>query len=321
MPLASYVTSGSGSVTSTSAIRALVVASQPGTRYQPPCGSRCVRHRPPTTYRPCAVCTAGEVQLDSRSHSRLGVTLRQADHLPTPQDRNRELVEPAGLDALDVVLHDRERVRVTGRDVADVRASCRRTARDGSCPPRGTGRRCHAGRGARWSRGNPPARDPTSSVREPSFEGSPRRSRPASAAAGEHHARRRPAPTTITSTMTFPSFSSRMRLQTESGPRPVLASRIPGRRSDPGRTAAGDHRPGPGRSVSTPASVISRIAVAVEKETEHEPRADRRVVLLAPVRRGTGQAGADGAVGAAGPTDDRRQGRRDRGLQRHRRRA
>ena len=80
-----------------------------------------------------------------------GVVLREARHLTFAIDRYVQLVDPAGQDALDVVLPEREPVVVPGRKVADVQP-------DAGEPrdlhrlslARGTDRRFHADREPRW---------------------------------------------------------------------------------------------------------------------------------------------------------------------------
>ena len=80
-----------------------------------------------------------------------GVVLRETRHLTSAIDRHRQLVDPAGQDALDVVLPQPEPVVVPGGKVADVQ-------RDPGEPrdlrhlslARGTDRRFHADRGPRW---------------------------------------------------------------------------------------------------------------------------------------------------------------------------
>ena len=58
-----------------------------------------------------------------------GVVLRKARHLASAIDRHRQLVDPGGEDALDVVLPEREPVVVARRKVADVERD-HREARD-----------------------------------------------------------------------------------------------------------------------------------------------------------------------------------------------
>ena len=80
-----------------------------------------------------------------------GFVLRETRHLTSAIDRHRQLADPAGQYALDVVLPEPERVGMPGGKVADVQAGPRRTARPGPpVPPRGTDRRFRADRGSRW---------------------------------------------------------------------------------------------------------------------------------------------------------------------------
>ena len=51
-----------------------------------------------------------------------GVVLREAGHLASAMDRHAELVDPAGQDALDVVLPEPERVGMPGGKVADIQS-------------------------------------------------------------------------------------------------------------------------------------------------------------------------------------------------------
>jgi hypothetical protein len=59
----------------------------------------------------------GECHVDS------GVVLHESGDFAAVEDRHPELCDPAGEDALDVVLPQREPVVVPGREVADVQAS------------------------------------------------------------------------------------------------------------------------------------------------------------------------------------------------------
>ena len=59
---------------------------------------------------------AGQLDIDA------GVVLREAHHLAAAEDRDPELVDPAGQDALDVALPERKEVVVAGGEVADVQA-------------------------------------------------------------------------------------------------------------------------------------------------------------------------------------------------------
>ena len=51
-----------------------------------------------------------------------GVVLREAGHLASAMDRHAELIDPAGQDALDVVLPEPERVGMPGGKVADIQS-------------------------------------------------------------------------------------------------------------------------------------------------------------------------------------------------------
>ena len=99
MPLASYVTSGSCSVTSTSAIRALVVASQPGNVDAGGLADDAASAVGTDDVLCRHALAAGEPQLDP-------VVVLDAGRSPPDPARtgHGELVEPAGQDPLDVVL-------------------------------------------------------------------------------------------------------------------------------------------------------------------------------------------------------------------------
>ena len=105
--------SGSSAI-STSAIRLLVVGSQPGNSM--PAALR-TRLRPPS--HPTRYCARSDRPSDSSTSTPVSscakpVTSRAAI------DRHRQLVDPAGQDALDVVLPQPEPVGVAGGKVADV---------------------------------------------------------------------------------------------------------------------------------------------------------------------------------------------------------
>ena len=105
--------SGSSAI-STSAIRLLVVGSHPGNSM--PAALR-IRLRPPshpTRYSARSDSPSDSLDVDAR------VVLREAGHLTAVVDRHRQLVDPAGQDALDVVLPQPEPVVVPGGKVADV---------------------------------------------------------------------------------------------------------------------------------------------------------------------------------------------------------
>ena len=80
-----------------------------------------------------------------------GVVLREADHLTFAKDRNPELLHPAGQDALEVALPEREQVVVAGGEVADVQGDLGEAhASDEPGRPRRIVPRCHADRAPRW---------------------------------------------------------------------------------------------------------------------------------------------------------------------------
>ncbi len=99
---------------------------------------------PDEIFRPQRLAV-GQLDVDA------GVVLREARHLTSAIERHRQLADPAGQDALDVVLPQPEPVGVPGGKVADVQAGSRRTPRPAPpAPPRGTDRRFHADREPRW---------------------------------------------------------------------------------------------------------------------------------------------------------------------------
>ena len=59
-------------------------------------------------------CAVGQRDIDAT------VVLRETGHLAFAQDGNAQLVEPAGQDALEVALQQRQPIVVAGREVADV---------------------------------------------------------------------------------------------------------------------------------------------------------------------------------------------------------
>ena len=99
---------------------------------------------PDEIFRPQRLAV-GQLDVDA------GVVLRETRHLTSAIDRHRQLADPAGQYALDVVLPQPEPVGVPGGKVADVQTGSRRTPRPGPpAPPRGTDRRFRADRGPRW---------------------------------------------------------------------------------------------------------------------------------------------------------------------------
>ena len=102
------------SVISTSAIRLLVVGSQPGNSMPAALRTRLRPPSHPTRYSARSDSAVGQLDVDA------GVVLRETGHLASAIDRHRQLVDPAGEDALDVVLPQPEPVGVPGGKVADV---------------------------------------------------------------------------------------------------------------------------------------------------------------------------------------------------------
>ena len=208
------------SVISTSASSALVVGSQPGNSM--PAALR-TRLRPPS--HPTRYCARRRWPSDTLDVD-AGVVLREAGHLTSAIDRHRQLADPAGEYALDVVLPEPEPVGVPGGKVADVQTGAGEP-RDLSlpAPPQGTDRRFRADREPRWcvsadrlraSRGGPgwraarrwrrrrpptPARPPTSALSDLLRRSPPHvRSSPHS---GRHHADRDPY---VVNNTPFPTF-------------------------------------------------------------------------------------------------------------------
>ena len=155
MPMASWrMPHSASSASSTSAIRLLVVGSHAGEL-----DAGCLADQAASSVAPGEILrpqrlAVGQLDVDA------GVVLRETRHLTSAIERHRQLADPAGQDALDVVLPQPERVGVPGGKVADVQSGPRRTARPGPpVPPRGTDRRSRADRGSRWcvSAGHPRA--------------------------------------------------------------------------------------------------------------------------------------------------------------------
>ncbi len=107
-----------------------------------------IRLRPPShPTRYCARSDAAVGQLDVDA----GVVLRETRHLTSAIDRHRQLVDPAGQDALDVVLPQPEPVGVPGGKVADVQTDPGEPRDLRHLPlARGTDRRFRADREPRW---------------------------------------------------------------------------------------------------------------------------------------------------------------------------
>ena len=136
--------------------------SHPGSRSRPACGSGCDRRRTRRGTSPAATAVS---QLDVDA----GVVLRKARHLASAIELHRQLADPVGQDALDVLLPEREPVVVAGREVADVETNVEKPATCMICPARESARRSRADRAPRWcaSAGRPRAsrRAPGSSRR------------------------------------------------------------------------------------------------------------------------------------------------------------
>ena len=104
------------SVISTSASSALVVGSQPGNSMPAALRTRLRPPSHPTRYCALKRLAVGHLDVDA------GVVLREAGHFTSAVERHRQLADPAGEDALDVLLPEGEPVVVPGRKVADVQA-------------------------------------------------------------------------------------------------------------------------------------------------------------------------------------------------------
>ena len=115
MPVASCrAPCGGSSVSSTSAIRLLRVGSQPGEL-----DAGCLADDAASAVAPDEIArpqrpAVGQLDVDA------GVVLREARHLASVVDPHRQLGDPGGHDPLDLVLEDREEVRMTRRQVAHV---------------------------------------------------------------------------------------------------------------------------------------------------------------------------------------------------------
>ena len=129
------------SVISTSASRLLVVGSQPGNSMPAALRTRLRPPSHPTRYSRPQRLAVGQLDVDA------GVVLREARHLTSAIDRHRQLADPAGQDALDVVLPQPEPVGVAGGKVADVQLGAGESPRPAPpAPPRGTDQRFRADR-------------------------------------------------------------------------------------------------------------------------------------------------------------------------------
>ena len=106
--------SGGVSASSASAIRLLVVGSDPVNAM--PAALR-IRLRPPS--HPTRYCARSDWPSTERDVD-AGIVLCEARNLNAAIDRHRQFADPPGEDALDMVLPQPEPVRVPGRKVADV---------------------------------------------------------------------------------------------------------------------------------------------------------------------------------------------------------
>jgi hypothetical protein len=102
------------SVISTSARSALVVGSQPGNS-----SAGCFANEAASSVAPDEILrpqrlAVGQLDVDA------GVVLRETGHFTSAVERHRQLADPTGQDALDVVLPQPEPVVVPGGKVADV---------------------------------------------------------------------------------------------------------------------------------------------------------------------------------------------------------
>ena len=107
--------SDGSSSSSTSAIRLLVVGSHPGNLM--PAALR-IRLRPPS--HPTRYCARQRLAVRQRDVD-AAVVLREASDLDAVMDRHLQLADPAGQDALDVVLQQPEDEVVPGWEVVDER--------------------------------------------------------------------------------------------------------------------------------------------------------------------------------------------------------
>ena len=116
MPTASWRMphSSGGSASSTVAIRLLVVGSHPGNSMPAVLRTRLRPPSHPARYCARSDCAVGQLDVDA------GFVLREARHLTFAIEGHRQLADPAGQDALDVLLPEPERVGMPGGKVADV---------------------------------------------------------------------------------------------------------------------------------------------------------------------------------------------------------
>jgi hypothetical protein len=95
--------------------------------------SRCLADQAATSVAPDEVLrpqrlAVGQLDIDA------GVALREASHLASAMDRHVQLADPAGQDALDVVLPQPEPVVVAGGKVADVQGVPPKLWTGAACP-------------------------------------------------------------------------------------------------------------------------------------------------------------------------------------------
>ena len=156
------------------------------TRLRPP-------SQPDEIFRPQRLAI-GQLDVDA------GVVLRETGHLASAVDRHRQLVDPAGQDALDVVLPQPEPIGVPRREVADVQPGPANPATWADLPS-------ERNRSAmpRWSRTSmvrecrPPAREPAKLLAGAPLDNGDvdagqrqlaREHQPGRAATGDHHCMR-----------------------------------------------------------------------------------------------------------------------------------
>ena len=132
------------SATSTSAIRWLTVGSHPGKR-----DAGCLADQAASAVAADEILRPQRAAVGQRDvHA--GVVLREPVTSHSAMDRHRQLPDPVGQDAFDVVLPQREPVIVPGRKVADIeRDPGERRAPAPPVPARETDRRCRADRALR----------------------------------------------------------------------------------------------------------------------------------------------------------------------------
>ena len=130
----------------------LGLGDQPARRRIPPgeLDAGCLANQAASAVAPDEILRPQRLPIGERDVD-AGVVLRETRHVTSAIDRHRQLADPLGQDALDVVLRQPEPVVVPSGKVADVETGSCRSARPAPpVPARGSGRRSRADRAPRW---------------------------------------------------------------------------------------------------------------------------------------------------------------------------